>query len=134
MHKTEITVRGYHTDFYGHINNARYLELLEEARWRLTEEHIDYNEWARKGYAFVVVNVNISYRHPAKVGDIIEIQSSLKELKSKSGTVTQKIFLKGTKTLVADADITFVILNIKSNKSEDIRGELKDLLLKLGTN
>jgi len=33
---TEIKVRGYHMDFYGHINNARYLELLEEGRWSLS--------------------------------------------------------------------------------------------------
>jgi len=33
MHTTQIKVRGYHCDFYGHVNNARFLEFLEEARW-----------------------------------------------------------------------------------------------------
>lgn len=27
-----IRVRNYHLDGYGHVNNARYLEFLEEAR------------------------------------------------------------------------------------------------------
>ena len=26
---TKIKVRGYHADFYGHVNNARYLELYQ---------------------------------------------------------------------------------------------------------
>ena len=28
-----VRVRNYHLDGYGHVNNARYLEFLEEARW-----------------------------------------------------------------------------------------------------
>lgn len=31
--QTQIKVRGYHLDVYQHVNNARYLEFLEEARW-----------------------------------------------------------------------------------------------------
>lgn len=29
--QTQIKVRGYHLDVYQHVNNARYLEFLEEA-------------------------------------------------------------------------------------------------------
>lgn len=29
--QTFIKVRGYHLDVYQHVNNARYLEFLEEA-------------------------------------------------------------------------------------------------------
>lgn len=31
--QTQIKVRGYHLDVYQHVNNARYPEFLEEARW-----------------------------------------------------------------------------------------------------
>ena len=34
---TEIVIRGYHVDIYGHVNNARYLEFLEEDRWAVLE-------------------------------------------------------------------------------------------------
>jgi len=37
MIKTKIKVYGYHLDMYGHVNNARYLEFLETARWQLIE-------------------------------------------------------------------------------------------------
>jgi thioesterase-3 len=31
-HVTTIKIRGYHLDLNGHVNNARYLEFLEEGR------------------------------------------------------------------------------------------------------
>ena len=33
MHESEVRVRGFHVDVYQHVNNARYLEFLEDARW-----------------------------------------------------------------------------------------------------
>ena len=57
---TEIKVRGYHLDLYGHVNNARYLEFLEEARWAFAETNLDFDEWQRRGIAFSVVNINSS--------------------------------------------------------------------------
>ncbi len=40
-HQTLIKVRGYHLDIYQHVNNARYLEFLEEARWSYLEDSGD---------------------------------------------------------------------------------------------
>ena len=36
---TEIMVRGYHLDMFGHVNNARYLEFLEEGRWTFFDKN-----------------------------------------------------------------------------------------------
>lgn len=41
MHQIDIKVRGYHLDLYGHVNNARYLEFLEEARWAYFDDEAD---------------------------------------------------------------------------------------------
>jgi thioesterase III len=128
IHHHEIKVRGFHTDMFGHVNNARYLEFLEEARWELLEQHMDYNKWARQGFAFIVVNINISYRNPAKFGDVVEIQSSIANLGGKSGTVHQEIYLKGTEIKAAEADVTFVIIDIKTNKAIKIEGEMYQVL------
>ena len=48
MSATRIPVRGYHLDVYGHVNNARYLEFLEEARWAYFGEHADLNWWQQR--------------------------------------------------------------------------------------
>lgn len=113
---------------FGHVNNARYLEFLEEARWEFTEQFMDYNKWAEKGKAFIVVNVNISYRNPAKLSDILEIQSTMANIGRKSGTVHQNIFLKGTDQKIVEADVTFVIIDTKTSKAIKIEGEIYQVL------
>src|SRR4030042_7026451 len=120
---TEIKIRGYHLDFYGHVNNARYLELIEEARWVLFEEYFDLEDWKQKGWSFFVVNINISYKRPAFLGETIEIRSAISKIGRKSAVLNQKVFLKGTDTLIADADVTFVIAD-PSGKATRIEGDL----------
>lgn len=124
---TEIKIRGYHLDFYGHVNNARYLEFLEEARWTLFENRMDLERWRERGVSFFVVNINISYRRPALLGEVVEVISSVGKLGNRSGTLSQKVMLKGTDTLVADADVTFVLAD-GSGKAVPIDGELRVLI------
>ena len=120
---TEIRIRGYHVDFYGHVNNARYLEFIEEARWALLGDNVDFGEWMRKGISFFVVNINITYKRPAFLGETIEIRSGITKFGNKSVTLNQKIFLKGTDTLIADADVIFVITDT-SGKPARIEGAI----------
>ncbi|XUK72398.1 hypothetical protein ABMA09_05505 [Erwinia rhapontici] len=78
--QTTIKVRGYHLDVYQHVNNARYLEFLEEARWAWLEESEAFHWMNKLGMAFVVVNININYRRPAVMGDVLVIDSQLMTL------------------------------------------------------
>lgn len=126
---TSIKVRGYHADFYGHINNARYLELLEEARWNHFEHSIDYEEFKKNGWAFIIVNINISYRKPALPGDTIHIKTEYKSHGSRNMVLHQTIFVNGMETIAAEADITFVVLDMKTEKLVPLEGRLLEVLL-----
>ncbi len=106
---TEIRVRGYHLDVYGHVNNARYLEFLEEARWTLFESELE--TWMSMGVSFFVVNINISYRAPALLNSTLKVDSTMSEIKSRSCVLKQLVSDKSTGTLVAEADVTFVIVD-----------------------
>lgn len=122
---TEIKVRGYHLDLYGHVNNARYLEFLEEARWAFGEESLDIDEWQRRGIAFSVVNININYRRPALMGEVMKIRTWVSELGNASATIRQELVLKGKETPVADADVTFVMIDAKTNKPIPLTGDIR---------
>ena len=91
VHRTRIRVRGYHCDFYGHVNNARYLEFLEEARWQYLEEGLDLAQWKDRGLGFVVARVVINYRRPAGLNAELEISSWQKEVGRKSGVISQEV-------------------------------------------
>ena len=72
---TTITVHGFHLDGYGHVNNARYLEFLEAARWDQLHAHQDLQWWHQRGYAFVIANININFRRAASLGDTLLFES-----------------------------------------------------------
>jgi len=127
-HTIELKVRGYHLDLFGHVNNARYLEFLEEGRWAAFEEAVDLQQLAAKGYAFTVVNINISYRRPALMNHVLSIETAVAQLNRRSGVIHQVVKLKGTDTLIADADVTFVIVDAKTQKAAPLEGDLMDML------
>ena len=124
----EIIVRGFHIDIFSHVNNARYLEFLEEARWVVIDKYIDLKRMQAKGIIFVVVNININYRRPASVGDILELYLGLTKIGGKSAVFYQEIRLKGTETVVADAHVTFVFTDKSTGKAVKIDDEIKRLI------
>ena len=123
--QTTIKVRGYHLDVYQHVNNARYLEFLEEARWQWLEEADAFNWLQQQQLAFVVVNININYRRPAVLGDVLAIHSEMTQLNGKSGVITQRVTLEGSETLVADAALTFVCIDLRTQKAVALESELR---------
>jgi thioesterase III len=120
----EIKVRGYHIDVFGHVNNGRYLEFLEEARWAAFENRVDLYEMSRQGLAFTVVHVNINFRHPAVMKDTLVITSQVTKWGRRSAIFHQVVTLKGTDTVVADADVTFVIYDQTKRKTAILEGNL----------
>ena len=127
----EIIVRGFHIDVFSHVNNARYLEFMEEARWVVIDKYIDLKRMTAKGIIFVVVNININYRRPASMGDILELYLDLTKIGGKSAVFYQEIRLKGTDTVVADAQVTFVFAHKITGKAVKIDNKIKRLIEKL---
>ncbi|MFO1372078.1 MAG: thioesterase family protein [Candidatus Competibacteraceae bacterium] len=127
-HTIEIKVRGYHLDLFRHVNNARYLEFLEEARWSILESKESLDILEGKGYIFALVNININYRRAAYMGDVLQITTSVKSIGARSCVMHQLVTLKGTDTVVADADVTFVVVDTQTEKAVVLDGELRIIL------
>ncbi|TNE70282.1 acyl-CoA thioesterase [bacterium] len=127
--ETEIVVRGYHLDLYQHVNNARYLEFLEEARWSYLESKQTIDWLTKNAIGFVIVNINVNFRRAAVLNDRLLIQTQTSKIGNKSVVVHQDIFLKGTDTKVLDADITFVVMNLREQKILELTDEIKALFL-----
>ena len=128
MLKSKTKVYGFHLDMYGHVNNARYLEFLEAARWEFVAANVDFGDLDKLGIAFLVVNININYRYPATLNQTLEIHTRMSHISVKSARVNQLIFIEGTDKIVAEADVTFVIINARSQKVLPIRNEVRELI------
>lgn len=114
--KTEIKVRGYHLDGYQHVNNARYLEFLEEARWEYLEKRDGIRYFHEKGLLFVIVRIEIDYQFPAVANDLLEIETSLHEKGNSSITFQQQIRIKNKDKNAAKALVKFVLFDAKTQK------------------
>lgn len=120
-----VRVRNYHLDGYGHVNNARYLEFLEEARWTFFEEHGLLSEI--DGLMLVIVRTDIRYRRAAVDGDILRFEGRLKELTSRHIILTQNIVLPSGKNAV-EAESTLMVVSAESGRSISIPEPLFTLL------
>lgn len=123
-----MTVRGYHLDLYGHVNNARYLEFLEEARWGWFEQRADLGALLGAGHAMVIVRMEIDYRYPAGIGEHLTIASRLGEVSARSAVLHQEIRLSNSGRAVVEADITVVYVDKATGRAAPIEGPLRGFL------
>lgn len=124
----EIKVRGFHCDMFGHVNNARYLEFLEETRWEWLNRLTSFDFFERKNMSFVVVSVTIHYRWPSVLNDVLEISVEMKQMSNRSATVHQRVVRKNDQKLIAEADVTFAMVDNTTMKSVPIDEELRAML------
>ena len=123
---SEIKIRGYHVDHFNHVNNSRYLEFLEEGRWDYSEKNGLIDAFHERGITHVTVNINIHYRRSAVVGQILKIETRVVSKSNRSFTMGQKIFLQGSGKLIADAEVTNVLLKICTAKTLPINAATVD--------
>ena len=129
----DIRVRGYHLDVYQHVNNGRYMEFLEEARWDFMDETGFTQQLEALGRALVVVNININYRRPALLNDLLRVSVVLNKIGNKSAQFEQivtRIVDGKEEDVVADALVTFCVMDPAINKAVVLEDEIRSILEK----
>ncbi len=84
---------GYECDIYGHLNNASYLQILEEARAMVLQE-IDFSvkKFMTLNIAIFVTDIHIKYQKQIDFAENITVQSSVKKLGRVRSHWLQKIY------------------------------------------
>lgn len=109
-HVTQLTVRTYECDSYGHVNHAVFVNYLEHARMQhLRAAQFDYDGLIAAGYFTVIARLNIAYQAPAYAGDELEIETEPIRLRRVSGTVRQTI--RRGDTVIAQAEVHWCVVN-----------------------
>jgi len=104
--KTEITVRHYECDAYGHVNNANYLNYLEHARSEFLKDiGMDYKSFVEAGFGVYVIKISITYKSPALPDDVLTVTTKPIKRRSASGTFFQQI--RHGDRLVCEAEVTW---------------------------
>ncbi len=70
----ELLIRENHLDSYGHVNNATYLVLFEEARWEIiTQRGYGYNKVHQTMQGPVILELNLKFLKELKLREKIKI-------------------------------------------------------------
>jgi acyl-CoA thioester hydrolase len=87
-----ILIREEHLDTFGHVNNARYLELFEQARWDLiTENGFGLEQVKASGTGPVILEVTLKFMREVGNRQTMRIVSTLDSYEGKIGRMTQAL-------------------------------------------
>ena len=117
-----LTVRTYECDSNSHVNNANYLHYLEYARHEyLKAVNFDYSAATKAGYGIFIARIEIDYKKPAKLDDVLTIKTWPVKKGSVSGIVAQEI--RHEDDIIVQAKVTWALVN-SSGKPTKIPPEL----------
>ncbi len=124
----DLTVYGYHCDVYQHVNNGRYLEFLEAARWHHYRTIFETKQLEAKGWAMLIVELNIKYKRAARLSDTLSIITSLESISHVRVNLKQHIIDKHNKKTIAIAKVQFALVDLVANRPLRLSEEIKNWL------
>lgn len=94
---TPMRVRFCETDLMGIVHHGSYLVYFEAGRveW-LRKRGVTYADWAASGVHLPVVEAHVRYAAPARFDDLLEIETTLAELRTVSLKFAYRVLRDGT--------------------------------------
>jgi acyl-CoA thioester hydrolase len=121
--EVKIPIRWRDVDAYGHVNNAVFLNYLEEARDRLVESLFGERSWD-----FVIARVAIDYRGELNQDDGEAVVRCRVTGFGTSSVRTAEQVLKADGSLSAEAESVLVPRDPDSGRSRPLTEEEQDIL------
>jgi thioesterase-3 len=111
-----IVIKEHHLDTFGHVNNATYLQLLEEARWEfLNQQNINLATIQETKIGPVVLECHIQFLQELTLRQPIIIESQMLSYEKKIGIMRQDI-INEQAHLCCKAKLTFGVVDMERRK------------------
>ncbi len=112
-HTHKVKILENHLDTFGHVNNSKYLEIFEQARWEIIcDAGWGVDDIKRKGMGPVVLEVYIKFLAEVKNREEVDIISIPASWKGKIGKFKQKM-VKSDGSLASEIDLVFGFFDTK---------------------
>jgi YbgC/YbaW family acyl-CoA thioester hydrolase len=96
----DVQIKEIHLDSFGHVNNAVYVQLYEEARWDfITKNGFGLEVIQREQVGPVLLDLQVRFKREIKNREFIKIQSQTREI------ISSKIILLEQKMINSDGKI-----------------------------
>jgi acyl-CoA thioester hydrolase len=116
------------TDFSGFVYHARYLHFFERGRTEtLRAAGIDQRvlfEAEGGPFAFVVRHLSIAFRKPARMDDLVLVETGVTRFGGASIKMRQRLLLDGSVLAEADVEIAF----LRAGRPARLPSHLRDAL------
>ena len=111
-----LTIKEHHLDTFGHVNNATYLAIFEEARWELvTENGFGLADVFETGIGPTALEVKIKFKREITNRQKVVIRSHLLEYKSKIGRFYQDI-VNEEGEICCEMEMTLALFDTRKRK------------------
>ena len=115
IYKYSFTIKETDLDLYGHVNNATYMTLFEDARWDFINRNgYGYAKIKETGLGPVVLEVSMRYLKELRLRDNIIIETSMISYDKKIGKMSQKM-VRGEE-ICCTAEFAFGLFDLKERK------------------
>lgn len=114
-HDKTIVISEAHLDSFGHVNNARYFELLEQARWDLITDRgfgIETIRNTRTGPT--ILEINIRFLRELRPRDVVVIRTEMISYERKIGKLRQQMLKDGN--VACDAVFTIGLFDLEKRR------------------
>jgi acyl-CoA thioester hydrolase len=123
----EVRIYYEDTDAAGLVYHANYLCYMERARTDfLRQRGYSVREMHDLGIVFPVVAVEARYRAPARLDDLLEVETQIVELKNSSFVAAQQVIRKSDGKLLVEARVTLACVG-EGMRARRLPPELKEL-------
>ena len=116
QHRYKLQIIERHLDTFGHVNNATYLQLFEEARWDwITQNGYGLERVQRERKGPTILEINLVFRRELKNRQWIEIVSWMQDYPSRVGTCLQQMLDPDGKVL-CEARLVIGLFDLEARK------------------
>lgn len=109
----EIRVYYEDTDAGGVVYHARYLGFFERGRTEFFRERgLSVQQLHEEGRIFPVVRMEIDFRYPARLDDLVRIETELTAVGNTSFTMLQRLLRVHDEKLLVEGRVTLVCVDM----------------------
>ncbi|CAE80864.1 acyl-CoA thioesterase [Bdellovibrio bacteriovorus] len=116
LNNYKVTIKEHHVDSLGHMNNATYLALFEEARWEvITSRGYGFKDIQKMKQGPVILEVNLKFQREVLLRETITITLEMLGYKGKIAQMKQQM-IKDDGSVASEAVFTFGLFDMKERK------------------
>lgn len=120
----EVQIKEMHLDSFGHVNNAAYVMLYEEARWDfITKNGFGLDYILEHQIGPVILDLKVRFKRELKNRETIKIISRTVEIVSPKIMVLEQSMIKSDGKVASEASFTVGFFDMKARKLIDASPE-----------